>query len=272
MSGILTYEDIAVELANKRLIIDGDAKYVEACSYDMRVGTIFREGLRVKGPQGQVILQPGDIVSLFTMEELDLPADIAATAFALNAMSSQGILVLNPGHIDPGYKGPLTVRAINLRATPKAIDVGTRIFTVIFERLPKPTGRPYPPIPGDKEDRELKFNSIDVEQNPQSMARLVMLGKDRPLMTGDEVDRRIREHWTTKATLVATLAGFILAGIAALFAVIGVYKTEPVRPTQTNLAPSTQTGSPSLPIEASGQNVNSAQTQKNDNVKKQGHP
>src|SRR5260370_600345 len=83
---------------NNRLIIGGDAKYVEACSYDMRVGTIFREGLRIKGLQNQTILQPGDIVSLFTMEELDLPPDVAATAFALNAMSSQGILVLNPGH------------------------------------------------------------------------------------------------------------------------------------------------------------------------------
>ncbi|MDX6560071.1 MAG: dCTP deaminase [Blastocatellia bacterium] len=271
MSGILTYDDIVVELANNRLIVNGDAKYVEACSYDMRVGTIFREGLRIKGRQDQTILQPGDIVSLFTMEELDLPADVAATAFALNAMSSQGILVLNPGHVDPGYKGPLTVRAINLRATPKAIDVGTRIFTVIFERLPRRTSRPYPPIPGDKEDRELKFNSIDVEQNPHSMARLVMLGKDRPLMTGDEVDRRINEHWTTKATLVGTLAGVILALIAALFAVIGVYRTESVRPNQTNSTPSTPTASPSLPTETTGQAVNSGQTQKNDNVK-QRHP
>src|SRR6185437_8683197 len=114
MSGPLTYDDIANELAHKRLIIGGELSCVEACSYDMRVGTIFRDGSRISGAKGQVILQPGDIVSLFTLEELNLPADIAATAFAINAMSSEGLLVLNPGHVDPGFRGPLTVKAINI--------------------------------------------------------------------------------------------------------------------------------------------------------------
>jgi len=248
MSGILTYDDIVHELGNNRLIIGGNRKYVEASSYDMRVGTIFREGQRIKSAQGQAILQPGDIVSLFTLEELDLPADIAATAFAINAMSSEGILVLNPGHIDPGYRGPLTVRAINLRATPKAVDLGTRIFTVVFEKLPKKTSRPYPPIAASKEERELKFNASDVEQNPQSIARLVMLGKDRPLMTGDEVDRRISEHWTTRATLAGTIAGLLLAAIAAVFAIIGVYKTLPTQSPVPSLSVSTpsQGGSPEV--------------------------
>lgn len=229
MSGILTYDDILNELNHKRLIIDGDSSCVEACSYDMRVGTIFRDGSRISGSKGQVILQPGDIVSLFTLEELNLPADIAATAFAINAMSSEGLLVLNPGHVDPGFRGPLTVRAINIRATPKAIDVGTKIFTVIFERLPRVTSRPYSAGSGNREDRELRFNATDVEQNPQSMSRLVMLGKDKPLMTGDEVDRRIRDHWTTKATVIGTIIGLVLAGIAAVFAIMGVYRTEPTK-------------------------------------------
>src|ERR1700738_3518011 len=184
MSGILTYDDIVEELKHGRLITKGEVRYVEACSYDLRVGTIFREGLPIKGEPGQAILQPGDIVSLFTLEELDLPDDIAATAFAINAMSSQGILVLNPGHIDPGFKGPLTVRAINLRATSKPIDLGARVFTVIFERLPKSTSRPSPAIADSRQERENKFSEMDVAQNPHSIARLVMLGKDKPLMTG----------------------------------------------------------------------------------------
>jgi deoxycytidine triphosphate deaminase len=262
MSGILTYDDIVAELKHSRLITKGIVGNVEACSYDLRVGTIFKEGQIIRGEQGQVILQPGDIISLFTLEELNLPADIAATAFAMNAMSSQGILVLNPGHVDPGYKGPLTVRVINLRATPKSIDLGTKIFTVVFERLPKATSQPYPVMKDKREDRELKFNSSDVEQNPHSMARLVMLGKDRPLMTGDEVDRRIREHWATKATLVATLVGVVVAGIAAIFAIIGVYKTDPARPTQTNSTQSTQRGSSSSPTETPVQDMNSVQTPK----------
>jgi deoxycytidine triphosphate deaminase len=264
MSGILTYDDIVAELRKGKLITKGIESNVEACSYDLRVGTIFKEGQIITGEQGQVILQPGDIVSLFTLEELDLPPDVAATAFAMNAMSSQGILVLNPGHVDPVYKVPLRFILINIRATPKSIDLKTKIFTVVFERLPKVTSQPYPPIEDDRAERERKFNSSDVEQNPHSMARLVMLGKDRPLMTGDEVDRRIREHWTTRVILVATL-------VAALFAVIGVYRNERVKPPQTNSPPSSQTAAPSLPIGTSGQDANSAQTPGNDNVKKQKH-
>jgi deoxycytidine triphosphate deaminase len=261
MLGILTYDDILAELKQGKLITHGIESNVEACSYDLRVGTIFKEGQIITGEQGQVILQPGDIVSLFTLEELDLPADIAATAFAMNAMSSQGILVLNPGHVDPGYKGPLTVRVINLRATPKSIDLKTNIFTVVFERLPKVTSKPYPPIKDDRVGRERKFNSSDVEQNPHSMARLVMLGKDRPLMTGDEVDRRIREHWTTALIFVATL-------VAAVFAVVAVLRSESARPTQTNSPPLIQMATPSPPIGTTGQDSNSDQTQRNENVKK----
>jgi deoxycytidine triphosphate deaminase len=272
MSEILTYDDIVEELKKGKLITNGVVSNVEACSYDLRVGTIFREGLPITGERGQAILQPGDIVSLFTLEELDLPADIAATAFAINAMSSQGILVLNPGHVDPGYKGPLTVRAINLRATSKPIDLGARIFTVVFERLAKPTTRPYPAITDKRQERENKFSEMDLAQNPRSVARLVMLGKDKPLMTGDEVDRRIRDHWSTKATLIGTLVGIILAVVATLFAIIGVYRAEPSKPVQANPTPPIQTNSPSPSMSTSVQTVNSAQTQKNDNVKKQKHP
>lgn len=72
MSEILTYDEIVNEINNNRLITGGDVRFVEACSYDMRVGTIFREGPPIKGQQGQAILHPGDIVSLFTLEELSL--------------------------------------------------------------------------------------------------------------------------------------------------------------------------------------------------------
>jgi hypothetical protein len=161
-------------------------------------------------------------------------------------MSSQGILVLNPGHIDPGYCGPLTVRAINLGATTKPIDLGARIFTVVFERLTKETSKPYPALQGSREERENKFSEMDFAQNPHSLGRLLEVGSDKPLMTGDEVDRRIREHWYSKATLIGTLMGVILAAIAALFAVIGVYRADAAKPSAQNTSSSSPSPSPSV--------------------------
>ena len=244
-AGILTREDILAEITADRLIKYAIPEGVQACSYDLRIGTIFFEDkiLRKSSSeqdQDPVILGPGGIISLLTLEELDLPKDIAATAFALNVMSSHGVLVLNPGHVDPGFRGPLTVRIINIRLTPKALLFGTPIFTVIFHRLPKPTRQGYGSNKSRK-DRELAFKAIDVEQNPKTLLRLLNAGDEKPLMTADEVDKRIREHFFTRITLFAAV-------IAAVFAVIAVFKPEKVSgPTKIVEEPSMKSSvSPSL--------------------------
>jgi deoxycytidine triphosphate deaminase len=197
-AGVLNSADIEREIDNQRLMRGADKNLIQACSYDMRIGTIFKDGRPITGPQTQgneVQVQPGEIISLFTQEELALPADIMATAFAINSMSSQGLLVLNPGHVDPGFVGPLTVRAINIRKTPKAINLGTKIFTVIFERLPTPTPTPYNRNVS-RQEREIEFNAMDLEQNPKSLTSLVFEGKDHPFITAEAVDEKIRNYVT----------------------------------------------------------------------------
>lgn len=197
-AGVLNSAAIEREIDNQRLIRGADKSLIQACSYDMRIGTIFKAGRPITGPQTQgneVQVEPGEIISLFTQEELDLPADIMATAFAINSMSSQGLLVLNPGHVDPGFVGPLTVRAINIRKTAKAINLGTKIFTVIFERLPDPTPKPYNKNVS-RQEREIEFNAMDLEQNPKSLTSLIFEGKDHPFITAEAVDEKIRNYVT----------------------------------------------------------------------------
>jgi len=231
-AGILTREDILEEIGKGRLIKNAIPEGVQACSYDLRIGTIFFENKIFSKPpaeqdQDPVILGPGGIISLFTLEELELPNDITATAFAMNVMSSQGVLVLNPGHVDPGFQGALTVRIINIRATSKALIYGTPIFTVIFQRLPHPTLRGYAPNKPRKE-RELAFKAIDVEQNPKTLLRLLNSGDEKPLMTPEEVDRRIMQHWLTWTTAGSAVLAAVFALIAAVFAVLALFKPEKV--------------------------------------------
>lgn len=271
--GILPADEIMDEVKENRIIKGGIESSVQACSYDMRIGTIFRHGRIIKGQQaaGDVVLvEPGEIISVFTLEELDLPADVAATVFPINAMSSEGLLVLNPGHVDPGFKGPLTVRAINIRATSKSIDLGTPIFTVIFERLSRPTPKPYTRSV-DRQQREIKFNATDVEQNPKSMANLVMLGAVKPLITGEEVDRRIENHWMSKVVIVGTIITVALSAIAAIFAVIAVFKASPSQPVIVNPPQGGQIAPPSTinsPLPSGGaNNSNQLSTQPQGNAK-----
>ncbi len=50
-------------------------------------------------------------------------------------MSSQGLLILNPGHIDPGFKGPISICAINLSKENFKINIGDDAFTLIISDL-----------------------------------------------------------------------------------------------------------------------------------------
>jgi deoxycytidine triphosphate deaminase len=183
MPGILTAQDIiaAIDLGN--LIVRGSKDAVEACSYDLCIGTIFHRGQVIDDThpdaRSQIIIEPGEIISMFTREELTLPADICATVFPLNSQSSKGLLVLNPGHIDPGFRGPVSVKALNLRKAPLAISLGMEIFTIIFERLPQPTSKPYAKNTS-RAKREMAYNANDVEVSPRSLSALISFGSDSP--------------------------------------------------------------------------------------------
>jgi len=120
------------------------AQNLESCSYDLRVGSIFKgkeifsEQLLKPDEKNIIELKPSEIVTLLTLEEVNLPSNIYGTVFAMNRFSSRGFLILNPGHIDPGYKGPISICAINLSKDTVALQIGkTKIFTIIFDRLEK---------------------------------------------------------------------------------------------------------------------------------------
>lgn len=224
--GILCKKDIINEMENGRLIKKADRKSVEPCSYDMKIGTIFRDGQIVNEshPKAneQVMVQPGEVISVFTLEELDLPNNIAATAFAMNSQSSRGLLVLNPGHIDPGFEGPLTVKALNLRKVPLALSRVDPIFTVVFERLPEKTEK-YNRNKSRK-DLERKFNKGDVETAPRDLAELVVLSKKYPFPTrqGQEVKDIVKGHWSSWVALSFMFIAAIAAIVAAVAAIANI--------------------------------------------------
>jgi len=221
--GILNDRRIRDAVAwNHPLIKDYSCDSIQPCSYDLRVGTVFHDGKVLKwrsAQEQQVIIRPGGMISLFTHEELNLPNCIMATAFPMNYWSSQGLLVLNPGHVDPGYSGPLSVRLINLRSTPKSINFGDKIFTVIFEKLPEASVKSYS---GSKmrDERERLHNSLDVEQNPGDLGQLILRGENPPFVSVDEVRKAILSHCITCVTFVLTA----IAAIASIIAVIQAFK------------------------------------------------
>lgn len=238
---ILRYEDIERELRNG-LIANSDPASVQASSYDLRIGTLFRGGQIINAAHSQAkqqfVIEPGEIVTILTLEELQLPSDMIAIAFPMNKWSSEGLLVLNPGFVDPGFKGPLSVKMVNLRKTRISIEREQPIFTVSFFRMGAETGHPYTRNE-PRHDRELKMNMRELEQSADSIAELMKFAptppyttaeqvknivREQPFMTIAAVDTAIREHWMSRTVFFSAIIA-ALTGIAAIvLAVISLVK------------------------------------------------
>lgn len=140
--GILTKHEL-IELAKKSHFLGGNflLQNFQASSYDLRIGTIFKnkkiysQDFKRKRFTNNIEINPGEIVSILTLEHIEMPNDCVGTVFAMNKFSSSGLLILNPGHIDPGYSGPISICLINLSKDVQTLSLGQEIFTLLIDRL-----------------------------------------------------------------------------------------------------------------------------------------
>ncbi|SFJ07498.1 dCTP deaminase domain-containing protein [Planctomicrobium piriforme] len=213
-SGVLTGVEIAACL--NELMKFGSGECVESCSYDMRVGTIFRGSDRISHESSHdskvIQILPGEFVYIYTMEELTLGYDMIATAYAMNSLSSKGLLVINPGHVDPGFRGPLTVTAWNLNNKPQAIEVGDKMITVLFNRLSENAN----PFSRNKSrvDRERAFTKHVSTEASIGIAQLIEKNSASQLVTNadlEAVKREISNSPLNWISLIIAIVGLIIA-------------------------------------------------------------
>lgn len=206
---ILTDKEIQDFISKNQLIIGSDNQRVKSSSYDMRIGTIFRDGDIInashKNGQKAVIVKPGEVVTMLTLEELKLPDNIAATAYAMNSQSLNGFLVLNPGHVDPGYSGTLSIKAINLRKVNLPLYIDSPIFTVVFQKLESGVSKPYPGTKSRRE-REQEVNDNEIEKSMKSIADLMSF-------TPEDINKLITNHWTTKFYNTMAIAAALFSAL-----------------------------------------------------------
>ena len=63
----------------------------------------------------------GQTAVISTLETIDFPDNIAGIGFPPSHLSIRGLLITNPGHVDPGYKGKMTFTVINMAKDPIAL-------------------------------------------------------------------------------------------------------------------------------------------------------
>ncbi|AXI45845.1 hypothetical protein C1J03_07245 [Sulfitobacter sp. SK012] len=128
---------------------------IQASSLDLSVGEIYfptskkmDEEHTLRGETGYR-LAAGDSIVIETLEELSLKENISGICFPPARLARDGLLMTNPGHIDPGFSGKLTFTLINFGREECSLRKGDPISTFLFfdlgpgaqvpynERLPK---------------------------------------------------------------------------------------------------------------------------------------
>jgi dCTP deaminase len=114
---------------------------IQSSSVDLHIGKIFLPGKTGKAegsadcPIELHALEPGQTAIVSTLEELCLPNDIGAFGFPPSRVSVTGLLMTNPGHVDPGYAGPLRFTVINMGKTDFVLRRNDSIVTLLFIKL-----------------------------------------------------------------------------------------------------------------------------------------
>jgi dCTP deaminase len=126
--------------------VDND---IRGCSVDLHVGDIYRPGIEAQSPGSastpnrlQLVLNEGETAVIQTVERFKLDGKHAAFVLPVSSISVQGLLMTNPGHVDPGYEGHVHVTVINMGKKPFAIQPKMRFLRAFIYQLDQPVASP----------------------------------------------------------------------------------------------------------------------------------
>ena len=129
-----------MKLIQGRLVVcdDDPETGIRGDCYDFRIGHVLRKGQQAVSGTGTVVLKPGEMATLVTHEELNMPFHITGMVIPRNSSALNGILMLNAGHVDPGWKGPIMAQVVNLSDQHRSIQLESfegSVFSVVFSYL-----------------------------------------------------------------------------------------------------------------------------------------
>jgi dCTP deaminase len=107
---------------------------VQPASLDLHVGEIYLPDKSQKS-RDKYCLSSGQTVIITTSEELFLPSNISAFGFPPDNLSQNGIIMVNLGHIDPGWEGRIKFILINVGKEDYPIKKNDVVATFLFYEL-----------------------------------------------------------------------------------------------------------------------------------------
>jgi len=157
---------------------------IQGSSIDLHIGNIYLPGTKerdIGGAQNSKldhVLQPGETVVVTTKETLHLPSNVAGFGFPPSRVSFGGLLMTNPGHIDPGYDGVLRFTVINMSKGPYPLERGKEIVTLLLFAMEDPVHSDWrqrnpsgSSLPNQEKINKLSKDFLDVERRAKRIAR-----------------------------------------------------------------------------------------------------
>jgi dCTP deaminase len=201
---------------------------IQAASVDLTIGDIFVPGKTgeqlgsISRPRTQYNLKSGGTAVVTTREICDFPSDIGAIGFPPSRVSSQGLLMTNPGHVDPGYRGRMRFTVINMAHEPYPLRQGDRIVSLLLFQLANPARSGW-----------TERNSTNGEV-PNTEIKEELLNR----LSADFLDVSRRAHKAAKDEERKTrIMGLLVPLVGGILAVIVVWfvNTGPINDDITNL-------------------------------------
>jgi deoxycytidine triphosphate deaminase len=184
---------------------------VQASSIDLHIGKVYLPGEKdadlggAQNPKQDYSLKTGETAVVTTIETLHLPSDVAGFGFPPSGVSFKGLLMTNPGHVDPGYEGVMRFTVINMGKDPYCLEHGGRIVTLLLFRLSQTVhshwGQRNPKgssLPDHAAISRLSRDFVDVDARAKKIA--------------NEYGLRWSAGLTVAATLVVAILGLLSSG------------------------------------------------------------
>jgi len=114
---------------------------IQPTSLDLTIGEIYLPGVdstatgSISNPLKTRIVEQGHTAIIVTKESLSFPSDLAGIGFPPSRLSIKGLLMINPGQIDPGSEGPLHFTVINMGKDAITLRESDVIFSLMFIKL-----------------------------------------------------------------------------------------------------------------------------------------
>jgi dCTP deaminase len=84
---------------------------------------------------GQCMIEAGETIVIELAEDIKIGKEFGGILMPPNSLTKNGIIMTNPGHIDPGYSGKLTVCLINMGKDATPLEPKSVVATLLLFNL-----------------------------------------------------------------------------------------------------------------------------------------